>query len=79
MSGEQAQLVHEGKRPMMSPAGPDAGASTYVPPEPERGELTSKQREVEDGMSAADPQLNQIDMGEIPTSQMKPPPAPVIA
>ena len=78
MTAEQALQIHEGKRPIMSPAGPHAGASTYVPPDPDRGALTAAQKEMESGISSSDPQFSQIDMGEIPTSQIKPPPAPVL-
>ena len=79
MTAEQAQMIHEGKRPMMSPAGPDAGKSTYTPPEPRRGELTPEQKALEASLGAADTQLDRIDMGEIDNSQVKPPPAPVVA
>ncbi len=79
MSKAQAQEVHDGKRPLLSPMGPAAGHSTYVPPEPQRGPLTPGQQQIEQGMQAIDPNVNQIDLGEIDQSQVKPPPAPVIA
>ncbi len=81
MTAEQAQAIHDGQRPLTSPMGPMAGLSTYSPPEPKRENHppTPAQQELETGLKAADPELNRIDMGEIPEAQVKPPPAPVVA
>lgn len=76
---EQAQMIHDGQRPIMSPFGPNAGESDYVPPEPDRGKQTEGQKRIEGTLETTDPQFNHIDMGEIATSAVKPPPPPVVA
>ncbi len=79
MTTEQALQIHEGGVPLVSPAGPNAGASSYTPPDPKREGITETQQQMESGMQSSDPSLNQIDMGEIPVNEIKPPPAPVVA
>ena len=74
ITGAQAQLIHEGKRPLMSPLGPEAGHINHSPKEPTVDDLTPGQRMLMDRIIASDPQFSEVDLGEVPDGQVQPPP-----
>lgn len=68
---ETAQVIHDGRRPHMSPLGPEAGENTHVPREPNVEPLTAGQREVLDRVPVPTAEEGFIDSGAI-----KPPAVP---